>query len=103
MAEDVPALLERLSSEPLTGLHFICAHARNRAVPALVALRASLRDRTRAAADMGHSAEYTSEALKSSLPQAMEALKKATEAVRRTREVISEKNGRSAVPVVSSR
>lgn len=102
MAENVPALLVRLSAEPLTGLHFICAHARGRAVPSLVALRASLRDRTRTAKDMALDAEYTSEALRTSLPQALEALKKATEAVHRTRQVISLKQQQD-VPVVSSR
>lgn len=101
LSQKIPHLLVHLAKEPSLGLHFVCAHAKTRAVPTLVQLRTTLRKRTVEAGDMALDAKFTADSLRTDLGPAIASLRKLTDIVAETRALLADA-GRDDVPVVSA-
>ncbi len=101
LSQKIPQLLVHLAKEPSLGLHFVCAHAKTRAVPALVQLRATLRKRTTEAGDMALDSKFAAESLSTDLGPAIASLRKLTDTVAETRALLADV-GRDDIAVVSA-
>lgn len=101
LSQTIPQLLVHLTEEPSLGLHFVCAHAQDRAVPTLVATKASLRDRTTIARDAALDAKYTAESLSAALGPALASMRSLSKLVELARNATTEALA-DPVPVISA-